>query len=201
MGKLKFTIILSALLTFVSVACAQNTDKKTETSASQQCAPLETRTANAAEQKPAFPGQTRACGVKSDAAYEVTVVAKGLNKPWAVEPLPNGDFLITEKSGQMRIVSAKGEIGEPLGGLLPVGQGGVSDASGQGGLPPITARGQGGLLDVALSPNFEQDRTIFWSFSEQREGGSGTSVARGVLSARPQKSRTGARHFPRDADL
>jgi glucose/arabinose dehydrogenase len=50
-------------------------------------------------------------------------------------------------------------------------------------LPPITARGQGGLLDVALSPTFEKDRTIFWSFSEQREGGSGTSVARGALSA------------------
>jgi aldose sugar dehydrogenase len=109
-------------------------------------------------------------------------VAKGLDKPWAVEPLPDGDFLITEKSGQMRIVSAKGEIGQPLGGLLPVGQGGVSEASGQGGLPPITARGQGGLLDAALSPNFARDRTIFWSFSEQREGGSGTSVARGVLS-------------------
>ena len=54
--------------------------------------------------------------------------------------------------------------------------------SGQGGLPPITARGQGGLLDVALSPNFEKDRTIFWSFSEQRTGGSGTSVARGTLT-------------------
>jgi aldose sugar dehydrogenase len=112
----------------------------------------------------------------------VTVVAKGLNRPWAVEPLPDGAFLITEKGGQMRIVSAKGEIGEPLGGLLPVGQGGVSETSGQGGLPPITARGQGGLLDVALSPNFAKDRTIFWSFSEQRTGGSGTSVARGVLS-------------------
>ena len=76
-----------------------------------------------------------------------------------------------------------GRIGEPIEGLLPVGQGGVSAASGQGGLPPITARGQGGLLDVALSPSFGSDRTIYWSFSEQREGGSGTSVARGVLSA------------------
>jgi aldose sugar dehydrogenase len=65
---------------------------------------------------------------------------------------------------------------------LPVGQSGVSEASGQGGLPPITARGQGGLLDVALSPTFERDRTIFWSFSEQREGGSGTSVARGTFT-------------------
>ncbi len=187
MGKIKNTFCLALILTIVSSACAQNSDKKSETApsanpaSSQKCAPLETATANAPEQKPAFPEQTRACEAKSE-PFEVTVIAKGLNKPWAVEPLPNGDFLITEKAGQMRIVSAKGEIGEPIGGLLPVGQGGVSSESGQGGLPPITAQGQGGLLDVALSPNFAKDGTIFWSFSEQREGGSGTSVARGVLS-------------------
>ncbi len=190
MKKTQITIVLTVILMTISTACAQNKQEadKTLTAASpiptrsSSCAPLETGTANAPEQKPAFPGQTRACAVKSDAAFDVIVVAKGLDHPWAVEPLPNGDFLITEKSGQMRIVLAKGEIGQPIGGLLPIGQGGVSATSGQGGLPPITARGQGGLLDVALSPNFEKDRTIFWSFSEQREGGSGTSVARGVLS-------------------
>lgn len=175
----QIAFVLSVLVTTVGGACAQ-TPKTSDPAAS--CA-LETRAANAPEQKPAFPGQTRVCAVKSNTAFEVTVLAKGLDRPWAVEPLPNGDFLITEKSGRLRIVSAKGEIGQPIGGLLPVGQGGVSETSGQGGLPPITARGQGGLLDVALSPNFEKDRTIFWSFAEQREGGSGTSVARGVLTA------------------
>ncbi|HEX8265990.1 MAG TPA: PQQ-dependent sugar dehydrogenase [Pyrinomonadaceae bacterium] len=187
MKKNQIAFVLTVLLLTVSAACAQREATKTSastdsTNSASQCQPLETRTANAPEQKPAFPGQTRACAVKSDVAFDVAVIAKGLNQPWAVEPLPGGDFLITEKAGQMRIVSAKGEIGEPLGGLLPVGQGGVSGVSGQGGLPPITARGQGGLLDVALSPNFEKDRTIFWSFSEQREGGSGTSVARGILT-------------------
>jgi len=181
MKKFQLTFILTALLLSIGTACAQNTRKEKEPAGG--CAPLETRDPNASAQKPAFVGQTRACGVKSATAFEVTVVAKGLNRPWAVEPLPGGDFLVTEKAGQMRIVTAKGEISEPLGGLLPVGQGGVSEASGQGGLPPITARGQGGLLDVALSPNFEKDRTIFWSFSEQRDGGSGTSIARGALSA------------------
>ncbi|HYP50523.1 MAG TPA: PQQ-dependent sugar dehydrogenase, partial [Pyrinomonadaceae bacterium] len=188
MKKNQIAFVLTVLLLSVSAACAQREAAKTSastdsTNSTSQCQPLETGRANAPEQKPAFPGQTRACAVKSDVAFDVTVVAKGLNQPWAVEPLPGGDFLITEKAGQMRIVSAKGEIGQPIGGLLPVGQGGVSGASGQGGLPPITARGQGGLLDVALSPTFEKDRTIFWSFSEQREGGSGTSVARGVLTA------------------
>ncbi len=191
MKKNQIAFVLTVLLTTVSAACAQNKPDAAKTPASSiatskdstsLCTPLETRTANASEQKPAFAGQTRGCAVKSDVAFDVTVLAKGLDKPWAVEPLPNGDFLITEKTGKLRIVSAKGEVGQPIGGLLPVGEGGVSSVSGQGGLPPITARGQGGLLDVALSPTFERDRNIFWSFSEQRTGGSGTSVARGVLT-------------------
>lgn len=182
--KNQIAFLLTILMLTVGTSCAQNPREtsKTSTSTSQSCMPLETRTANAQQQKPAFAGQTRVCAVKSDVAFDVVVMAKGLENPWAVEPLPNGDFLITEKSGQLRIVSAKGEVGQPISGLLPVNQGGVSSVSGQGGLPPITARGQGGLLDIALSPNFEKDRTIFWSFSEQREGGSGTSVGRGVLT-------------------
>jgi len=190
MKKSQAVFVIAIVLTAAGAACAQGRRDAAKTSAptagpttsTSPCAPLETRTANAPEQKPAFAGQTRACGVKSGAAFEVTVLAKGLERPWAVEPLPNGDFLVTEKPGRLRVVSARGEVGTPIGGLLPVGSGGVSAASGQGGLPPITARGQGGLLDVALSPNFARDRTIFWSFSEQREGGSGTSVARGVLT-------------------
>lgn len=190
MKKNQTAFVMAIVLTAAGAACAQGGRDAAKTSAptaasptsTSPCAPLETRTANAPEQKPAFPGQTRACGVKSDVAFDVTVLAKGLERPWAVEPLPNGDFLITEKLGRMRIVSAKGEVGQPIGGLIPVGIGGVSAASAQGGLPPITAQGQGGLLDVALSPTFDKDRTIYWSFSEQREGGSGTTVARAVLT-------------------
>ncbi len=174
--------VLTLLLVPAAGACGQER-QQTPAGSSTQCAPLETATANAPAQKPAFPGQTRAGGGSSGDIFDVTVVTKGLNSPWAVEPLPDGSFLITEKGGQLRIVSAKGDIGQPITGVLPVGQAGVSAASGQGGLPPIAARGQGGLLDVALSPSFNTDRTIFWSFSEQREGGSGTSVARGTLTA------------------
>jgi glucose/arabinose dehydrogenase len=190
MKKSETAFVAAMVLIMVGTACAQGGRDAGKTSASTAptttsnapCAPLETRTANAPEQKPAFAGQTRACALKSEAAFDVTVLARGLERPWAVEPLPDGDFLITEKPGRLRIVSSKGEVGPPIGGVLAVGSGGVSAASGQGGLPPITARGQGGLLDVALSPNFTRDRTIFWSFSEQREGGSGTSVARGRLT-------------------
>ena len=130
------------------------------------CAPLETRAANAPTQRPSSSGQTRACAASPSVAPDVVVLARGLEKPWAVEPLPGGDLLVTEKAGRLRIVSATGTIGEPIAGL-----------------PPVDARGQGGLLDVALSPSFDSDRTIFWSFSEPRQGGNGTSIARGVLSA------------------
>ena len=148
---------MRALLVVVSLLAAGE--------ALAQCKPLETREPNGPSQRPAFEGQTRACGVVSNVAFEVTVVAKGLEKPWSVEPLPDGDFLVTEKGGRMRIVAANGEKGAPIQGV-----------------PEVDARGQGGLLDAALSPKFESDRTIFWSYSEPRQGGNATSVARGVLS-------------------
>ena len=135
-------------------------------STSADCTPVENRQANAPDQRPAFNGQTRACGIRSDSqAFEVTVLARTLDHPWSVEPLPGGDLLVTEKPGRMRIVSATGTVGEPIAGV-----------------PAVDADGQGGLLDVALSPSFGTDRTIFWSFSEPRQGGNATSVARGVLS-------------------
>jgi glucose/arabinose dehydrogenase len=129
------------------------------------CQPPERREPNAPEQVPAFAGQTRACAVKSQVAFDVEIVAKGLAKPWAVEPLPGGDLLVTEKPGRLRVVKRGGEIEKPIAGL-----------------PAVDDRGQGGLLDVALSPAFETDQTIYWSYSEPRQGGNATSVARGVLS-------------------
>jgi aldose sugar dehydrogenase len=136
-----------------------------QTPGASACTPLEPREPNAAGQQPAFPGQTRACADPSGVAFDVVVMAKALDKPWAVEPLPGGDLLVTEKPGRLRIVAAAGKIGEPITGV-----------------PTVDARGQGGLLDVALSPSFATDRTIYWSYSEPRKGGNATSVARGVLS-------------------
>lgn len=129
------------------------------------CTPLESRGPEASNQAPVFPEQTRACKDSLNVAFDVVMVADGLEHPWSVEPLPGGDLLVTERPGRLRIVSAAGEISEPISGL-----------------PDVHARGQGGLLDVALSPNFEADRMIYWSFSEPRGDGNGTSVARGVLS-------------------
>lgn len=173
---MRSTLIVSAVLTTAFVAAcsakpgdaARGGDSTTMAvgGAGGACTALETRAANAPLQKPAFEGQTRACGVASTVAFDVTVLAKGLEKPWAVEPLPGGDLLVTEKPGRLRIVSASGTLGAPIAGL-----------------PAVDAKGQGGLLDIALSPTFDSDRTIFWSFSEPRVGGNATSVARGALSA------------------
>jgi glucose/arabinose dehydrogenase len=135
-------------------------------SANQQCKPIEAREPNGKGQQPASAAQTRACGVHSQVNFELQVVAGGLDEPWSVEPLPDGGALVTEKGGRMRVISPEGKLGPALGGV-----------------PPVDARGQGGLLDVALSPHFASDRTVFWSYSEPRQGGNGTSVARGVLDS------------------
>jgi len=166
--------LMSILL--IAAACAAGDDETANDSAGLNdgsvagaldgCVPLETRPANGADQTPAFAGQTRACGVTSNVAFDVTVVASGLERPWSVEPLPDGNLLVSERPGRLRLITAAGEVGEPITGL-----------------PEIHAQRQGGLLDLALSPTFETDRTIFFSFAEPRQGGNGTAVGRGVLSA------------------
>lgn len=152
----------------IAAACSSAANQVQESAGvvGDPCTPVETRQANAPDQQPAFPGQTRACALTSNVAFNVTIVARGLEKPWSVEPLPTGELLVTEKPGRMRIVSQTGGVGQPISGV-----------------PEVDSRDQGGLLDVALSPTFATDRTLFWSFTEPRQGGNGTSVARGVLSA------------------
>ena len=129
-------------------------------------APVETQAANNPQQTPAFPGQTRAPGLTTETRMVVSTVASGLENPWGLALLPDGRWLVTEKPGRMRIITADGQKGEPIAGL-----------------PAVDARGQGGLLDVKVGPSFAQDRMIYWSYSEPRSGGNATSVARGVLSA------------------
>src|SRR5688500_15752834 len=82
------------------------------TTSSTPCQPLETREPNAASQRPTFAGQTRVCGVTSNTAFDVVVLTDDLEHPWAVEPLPNGDLLVTARPGRMGIVSAAGTVRE-----------------------------------------------------------------------------------------
>ncbi|MDO1559175.1 PQQ-dependent sugar dehydrogenase [Brevundimonas sp. 2R-24] len=127
--------------------------------------PVEQGPPEAPGQQPAFPGQTRAPAVSSDVQLESRTIASGLAHPWALAQLPDGRWLVTERPGRLRVVGADGALSAPVRGL-----------------PEIMARGQGGLLDIALSPDFESDRTLYWSYAEPREGGNGTAVARGRLS-------------------
>ena len=151
----------SASLLVLAAACGANG----QDAPAAPGAPVETRPANNPDQKPAFEGQTRAPGVRTEAALSHSVVASGLVHPWGLALLPDDQWLVTERPGRMRVVSAQGQIGAPVAGL-----------------PPVAARGQGGLLYVILSPTFAQDRLIYWSYAEPREGGNGTAVARGRLS-------------------
>jgi glucose/arabinose dehydrogenase len=129
-------------------------------------APVETRPPNGVDFKPAFPGQTRAPGVTSTVQFDLTDVVTGVKGGWAFEFLPDERILFTEREGNLRIAGKDGKISAPLKGL-----------------PKVFFEGQGGLLDVALDPQFASNRVIYWSYAEPREGGNGTALAKGVLSA------------------
>lgn len=99
---------------------------------------------------------------------EVTTMTKGLEHPWALAFLPDRQgMLVTERPGNLRVISADGKLSAPLSGV-----------------PKVWAKGQGGLLDVALSPDFKQDRTVYLSYAEGGGEGdkAGTAVGRGRLS-------------------
>jgi glucose/arabinose dehydrogenase len=128
-----------------------------------QQASVETRPPNAAAQTSAFAGQTRAPERKSTVAIEVVTVLSGLQNPWGMAFLPGGKMLVTERPGRLRVVTTDGKMSEPITGL-----------------PVMDARGQGGLLDVALDPAFASNRLIYWSYSEQQaDQSNNTAVARG----------------------
>jgi len=96
---------------------------------------------------------------------KVETVADGLDHPWGMAFLPDGRLLVTERSGDLRIMSADGALSGPLSGV-----------------PKIVAKGQGGLLDVTLDPKFAENKLVYLSFAEAGEGGAGTAVARGRLT-------------------
>jgi glucose/arabinose dehydrogenase len=92
-------------------------------------------------------------------------IGERLSHPWAIDFLPDGSMIVTERSGKMRLVMKAGGLGEPIKGL-----------------PEVYAHGQGGLLDVAVHPTFARNRMIYWSYAEAGPGGNSTAVALGRLS-------------------
>ncbi|MGH8003457.1 MAG: PQQ-dependent sugar dehydrogenase [Limisphaerales bacterium] len=100
-----------------------------------------------------------------EAPVRVETFASGLERPWGLAFLPDGRMLVTERPGRLRIVSRDGKLSPPLGGV-----------------PQVYAQGQGGLLDVALDPNFAKNRLVYLSYAEPGENGTaGAAVARGRL--------------------
>lgn len=96
---------------------------------------------------------------------KVVTVASGLEHPWGLAFLPDGRMLVTERPGRLRIVTQDGTLSPPIAGV-----------------PPVFARGQGGLLDVALDPEYASNGWIYLSYAEDRGGGTNaTSVMRAKL--------------------
>lgn len=97
-------------------------------------------------------------------------VAFGLDEPWAVAFLPGGDFLVTEREGRMRVIDASGRVGPPVHGV-----------------PAVAAAGEGGLLDLVLDHDFDQNRRLYFCFSEPDPASasrSSTALASATLSER-----------------
>ena len=121
-------------------------------------------------------------------AVKAVEVTRGLEHPWGLAFLPDGRMLVTERPGRLRVVGRDGRVSAPLAGL-----------------PRVVARGQGGLLDVALSPRFATDRQVYLSFAEPADGGARTAVARATLADdglrnttvifRQKQARSGGNHF------
>ncbi|ERI54406.1 aldose sugar dehydrogenase YliI [Pseudomonas sp. EGD-AK9] len=98
---------------------------------------------------------------------QIETVAEGLANPWGLAFLPDGQgYLVTERPGRLRRIAPDGALSAPLGGV-----------------PEVFAVGQGGLLDVVLSPDFAADRLVYLSYAEAGDGAAGTAVGRGRLSA------------------
>lgn len=117
------------------------------------------------EFSPSFIGQTRISGIKTTESYSVMIVTELLNSPWGIDVLPSGDFVITEKNGSIRIVNKDGTISNRI------------DLDTE-----MNTNGQGGLLDVLVSLDFETSRTLYFTLSERTNKGSLTAVGKATLS-------------------
>lgn len=156
--------VLSALSLAVS-SCDSSASKEADhPPVDSTYAPVETKAPNT-DYKPAFEGQTRIAGVKTTTAYETKVLSEGLNRPWGIAILPDGRLLITEKGGTLRIATSAGDLSDAITGL-----------------PAVNSAGQGGLLGVTIDPDFEGNRMVYWSFSQDTPAGTLTAIGKGRLA-------------------
>ncbi|MFC6266806.1 PQQ-dependent sugar dehydrogenase [Frigoriflavimonas asaccharolytica] len=164
--KLYKTCAISLLLVFTS--CSGNSKSNTaENDTIKQNGLLpnpETESPNTSI-KPAFSGQTRVQGIQTKTPIQIQTITENLGRPWGIINFENGQFLVTEKSGFAYLINKDGNIIQKIEGF-----------------PKVDDRAQGGLLDIALDPNFTENRMIYFTFSEAFGEGNLTSVGKGKLS-------------------
>lgn len=113
--------------------------------------------------------------------FEVKLIAGGLRFPWGMTFMPDGNLLVTERIGQLRIITPDGRVSEPIKGV-----------------PAVFSQQQGGLLDVALDPAFSQNRLIYLSYAEPEGSKASTAVARAeLIDGRLEKLQVIFRQLPK----
>ena len=155
MTRLAIVYVVAGLAMLPAPALAQNppapapapSARRTFEKFTVEGQPVDRRAPELDTDHPVFPGQTRA-PYRKTVGVEVTTIASGLEMPWAVEQLPSGRFLITEKAGRLRILNKDGSSLHTI----------------TANMPPVYFRGQAGLLDVALDKDFATNHRIFFVY-------------------------------------
>lgn len=167
----KIISVFGLALLLVSVSCidknkgANRDQSSVKGNTQDSLPPVETEKPNI-DYEPAFEGQTRVQGMKTETDYEGEIITKSLENPWGITALPDGRLLVTQNEGSMVIVDEEGKLGAPI----------------EEGIPEVNSSGQGGLLGLTLDPDFEDNRMVYWAFSEKHKDGNLTAVAKGRLS-------------------
>lgn len=156
--------LLFLINALVISACSSKNVAEDPTPPITDTAGVETNPPNASYQ-PAFAGQTRIGKVTTAAHYEAKLLSSGLSSPWGITSLPDGRFLITEKTGSMRIATNEGSLSAPLSGV-----------------PEVYLSGQSGLLGITTDPDFASNRMLYWVYSRSVPDGNLPAVAKGRLS-------------------
>lgn len=162
---LKYKYALYAAVLFITVtACSKKQETNEDDNTLVTGTPVETNPPNTSY-SPAFTGQTRIGSVQTTTPITSIVLTSALTNPWGITALPDGRFLITEKAGQMRIVTNSGVVSSPITGF-----------------PAVSTAGQAGLLDVCIDPSFASNRMVYWTYVRSVTGGTAIAVAKGRLS-------------------
>lgn len=152
-------------LLFLAAGCAAGNGTGEPQESTQGSSSADEASSGAQMQSEGYPAQASAIGTYQSQAhsFRLVPVVEGLENPWGVAFLPDGEMLVTERAGRLRLVR-NATLSDPISGV-----------------PEVFARQQGGLLDVAIHPDFEQNRLVYLAFAKPVSGGANTAVIRGRL--------------------